>query len=105
MDSAGVRYHPPHVPGTVCDYAFDYSAVIPPGTGLTSGTLAVYTNTSPAQPTSDFDLGAVSPHGRRLYCQLSGGIAGNDYQLRWTAADNLGNSWARTTLLLVAQAS
>lgn len=99
------RYDPPHPPGEVCNYALDFSPIIPLGVGINSGTIAVSLNTNPPQATNDFTLGPVEVVGRRLYCNVAGGVAGSDYQFRWNAYDSLGNIWPRTTLVLCATAS
>ena len=121
------RYLPPHPPGESSTYALDYSAILPPGVGLVSGSLSIVTNTNPVQPaqgtmrpgtvpsglwantpaaaSTDWTQGTVTTIGRRVYCSLSGGVEGTDYQFRWSAVDTLGNSWPRTCYVLCAQAS
>ena len=99
------RYQPEHPPGESSLFAYDYSAVLPPGMGLTAATLAAYTNTNPASPSNDFTIGAVSVRGRMCWASISGGVEGTDYQLRWSATDSAGNVWPRTALILCAQTS
>ena len=100
------RYTPEFSPGESCNFGLDFSFVVPPGVGLASGTLAIYSNTAtPAASDSDFVIGPVTVRGRALYAHLSGGVAGKDYQLRWTATDTDGNSWPRTALVLCAETS
>ena len=99
------RYDPPHPPGESSTYALDYSAILPPGVGLTSGSLTIVINTNPVEPQTAWTQGAVTAIGRRLYCALSGGTEGTDYQFRWSGVDSLGNTWPRTCYVLCAQAS
>lgn len=100
------RYTPEHPPGEQCNYGLDYSFVIPPGVGIQSGSLLIFTNTAnPAAADSDWTKGTVYVRGRAIYCNLTGGVAGTDYQLRWTVTDTEGNIWPRTTLQLCAETS
>lgn len=100
------RYSPEHPPGESCSFGLDYSAIVPVGVGLSSGTLNILTNTAtPADASGDWTIGAVKVQGRALYANLSGGVAGTDYQLKWTALDTAGNTWPRTTLVLCADTS
>jgi hypothetical protein len=100
------RYSPEHPPAESCNFGLDYSFVIPPGVGIASGSLAIFTNTvPPAAADTDWTKGAVTVRGRAIYANLSGGIEGKDYQLRWSATDTEGNVFPRTTLVLVAQTS
>jgi len=100
------RYIPEKDPAESCNFGLDYSFILPVGVGIESGTLDILTNTAdPQEASSDFTICPVTPRGRAIYAMLSGGIAGRDYQLRWTATDTLGNVWPRTCLLLVAPTS
>lgn len=100
------RYTPEHPPGENCSFGVDFSFVIPPGVGLVSGTLAILTNTAaPIDATADWTIGAVTVRGRALYAMLTGGVAGTDYKLVWTANDTQGNVWPRTCLVLCAETS
>ena len=100
------RYTPEHPPGESCNFGLDYSFVIPPGVGISRGTLVIYENTFDHPVASpDWSVGEVQVFGRTLYAFLSGGIDGRDYQLVWTAYDNLGNVWPRTVLVLCAATS
>jgi hypothetical protein len=99
----GNRYFPAHPPGESCEFALDYSAIIPYGVGIASGTLEIVTNTNPVEAQSDWTQGTVQIIGRRVYCDCSGGVEGTDYQIRWTATDTQGNTWPRTCLVLCAQ--
>jgi|SRR5215471_9460788 len=99
------RYTPEHAPGEQCDYGLDFSFVIPPGVGITTGDLAIFTNVANPVESADFTIGPVTVQGRTIYANLSGGVAGTDYQLRWNATDTDGNSWPRTALVLCAQTS
>jgi hypothetical protein len=84
----------------------DFSFIIPIGVGISSGTLAIFTNTAnPTPADSDWQKGPVTIRGRAIYANLAGGVEGTDYQLRWSAADSQGNTWPRTTLVLCAQTS
>lgn len=100
------RYSPEHPPGESCSFGLDYSFILPVGVGLEDGQLAILTNTAaPADASADWTIGAVQVRGRALYAMLSGGVAGTDYQLKWTARDTAGNTWPRTTLVLCADTS
>ena len=84
----------------------DFSFVVPPGVGLASGSLTIWTNlVPPEQDTTDWTIGPVAVWGRVLYASLTGGVEGADYQLRWVAIDTDGNKWPRTALQLCAQTS
>jgi hypothetical protein len=84
----------------------DFSFVLPPGVGITAGSVAQWTNTpGNVQQTSDLTLGAVEVRGRAVYAEVTGGIEGTDYQLRWQITDTAGNTWERTGLILCAQTS
>lgn len=99
------RYLPEHDTAEACYFGLDYSFVIPAGLTITSATLSILTNTNPPQPSSDWQQGAVEFTGRAVYCWLSGGVRGTDYQLRWVATDSQGNVWPRVTLCLCAETS
>jgi hypothetical protein len=100
------RYTPEHPPGESCKFGLDYSFLIPPGVGLTGGSVSLWTNlVTPTDASSDWSIGPVTVQGRTLYAQLSGGVEGKDYQVRWVATDTQGNSWPRTCLILCAQTS
>jgi hypothetical protein len=100
------RYLPSHPQGQSCQYALDFSAILPPGVGLASGLLTLTSNTVPPAPVpGDFVQGPVQINGRRLYASLSGGVTAKDYRLTWAGVDSLGNNWVRTCLLLCAQTS
>ena len=74
--------------------------------GIVTGALAILTNgANPADASADWTIGPVIVHGRALYAMLSGGVAGTDYQLKWTAVDTAGNTWLRTALVLCAATS
>jgi hypothetical protein len=100
------RYSPEHPPGETCAFGLDYSFLIPPGVGITSGSVTIWTNTvSPTSAAADWTIGPVSILGRAIYATLSGGVEGKDYQIRWVAKDTEGNTWPRTTLVLCSQTS
>jgi hypothetical protein len=100
------RYTPEHPPGEACAFGLDFSFVIPPGVGIASGSLSIWKNiVPPVEDTTDWTIGAIQVRGRAVYCQLSGGVEGNDYQLRFSATDTEGNVWNRTALILCAQTS
>lgn len=99
------RYSPEVPPGERSTFGMDFSFLVPPGVGLTSGTLTVWTNVAAPTQSSDFTIGTVSVRGRVLYATLQGGVEGKDYQLRWVATDTAGNVWPRTALALCAQTS
>ena len=100
------RFTPEHPPGESCNFGIDFSFIVPPGVGLSSGSLAIFTNSAvPVPADADWQKGAVNVRGRALYAMLSGGVAGTDYQLKFTAVDTAGNTWPRTALVLCADTS
>lgn len=95
------RYTPEHPPGETSLFGLDFSPIIPVGVGIKSGTLAIFTNLAvPTDASADWTIGPVMVRGRAIYASLSGGLAGLDYQLRWSATDTLGNVWPRIALIL-----
>ena len=100
------RYTPEHPPGEECNFGMDFSFIVPPGVGLESGSLAIWTNrVPPVDDSANWTIGAVSVRGRAVYALVSGGVEGTDYQFRWVATDTAGNIWPRTALCLCAQTS
>jgi hypothetical protein len=100
------RFTPEHPPGESCSFGLDYSFIIPVGVRIESGTLAIFTNTAAPTPAdADWTVGPIEVRGRAIYANLSGGVAGTDYQLKFTAVDSAGNVWPRTTLVLCADTS
>ena len=100
------RYTPEHPPGESCLFGMDYSFVLPPGVGIAAGSIDILTNTNPPMPAAfQWNIGPVQTRGRAIYCQLSGGMEGIDYQIRWTATDTKGNVWPRVALVICAQTS
>ena len=100
------RFFPEHPPGESCKFGIDFSVIVPVGGGLASGALAILTNTAaPADASADWTIGPVVVRGRALYAMLAGGVAGTDYQLKFTAVDTAGNTWPRTALVLCADTS
>jgi len=83
----------------------DVSPRLPPGAAVASGALAIFTNTANPAPSSDFTVGDVAIEGNVVYARMSGGVAGNDSQLRWTVTDTGGNTFVVTTLMLCALTS
>ena len=100
------RFNPEHPPGESCKFGVDFSFVIPPGIGIESGSLSILTNTAtPVDASDQWTIGPVMVRGRALYAMLAGGVAGTDYQLKFTALDTAGNTWPRTALVLCAETS
>lgn len=99
------RYIPEHPPGDQATYGMSYDVVFPRCVGITSGTLAIFTNVANPIPSTDFSIGTVQVQGRALYASLVGGVSGTDYQLRWTANGTDGSIATRTALVLCAQTS
>lgn len=100
------RYTPEHPPGEVCRFGLDYSFLIPPGVGISSASVELWTNTpGDVQPSHDWVIGPVQIVGRTIFAEMTGGIEGTDYQVRWSATDTHGNTWPRTALVLCAQTS
>ena len=100
------RYTPEHPPAESASFGMDFSFIIPPGVGIDDAGLDIFTNTAPpVAADTDWTKGTVTILGRTVYAQLSGGVEGKDYQLRWMARDTSGNTWRRTALILCAQTS
>jgi hypothetical protein len=100
-----VRYRGDFAPGESCNVGMDFSFVVPPGVGLSTGSLAVWTNRVPPVQSPDFTIGTVYVRGRAVYAAVTGGVEGTDYQFRFSATDTEGNVWPRTALLLCTQTS
>ena len=88
-------------------FGMDFAPLIPPGVGIKSGTLKIFTNASPARARRRrLDRHrAVTWLDRTLYATLGGGKSGVDYMLTWTATDTQGNVWPRSALVLCAPTS
>jgi hypothetical protein len=100
------RYTPEHSPSESCVFGMDFSAVIPPGVGIASGSIEIATNTvPPLAADGDWSIGAVQVRGRTLYATLSGGKSGTDYLISWVAVDTGGNVWPRGALVLCGPTS
>jgi hypothetical protein len=101
------RYTPEHPPGESCTFGMDFSMVIPPGVGINTGSVDIWTNRpgNVVEASADWSIGSVIVRGRALYCTLSGGVLGMDYQIRWTATDTDGNVWPRIATVLCAYTS
>ena len=100
------RYTPAWAPGEVSLIGMDFSYVIPPGIGIANGTVHFFNNLAvPIASDTDFTIGPVQVLGRVLYCNLSGGAEGKDYQVLWTATDTQGSVYPRTALLGCAPTS
>jgi hypothetical protein len=101
------RYHPEMNGGEISVFGMDFSYVIPPGVGIQSGSLQIYTNTNPPEPSTLLTAGAVSWYGRTLYATISGtdGATGYDFLLEWVATDTQGNRWPRLAMVLCANSS
>lgn len=99
------RYIPEHPPGDSSTFGMSFDVVFPRDAGITSGSLAIFTNVATPAASSDFTVGPVQVQGRALYATLTGGTLGTDYQLRWTASGTDGSIATRTALVLCAQTS
>ena len=77
------RYNPEHPPGESCSFGLDLSFILPVGVSIASGSIDILTNTAtPTDASSDWTIGPVNVRGRAIYANLSGGVAGTDYQLK-----------------------
>ena len=100
------RYSPEWASGDAAMVGMDWSALIPPGVGISAGSLIIQRNTNPPTVSvGDFTTGPVGVTGRATYARLAGGVSGTDYRLVWTANDTDGNVWNRTALMLCAPTS
>ena len=99
------RYTPEWAPGEKANLGLDFSYVVPRGVGIASGSLAAFTNAATPAASSDFQIGPVTVRGRAIYATVSGGVAGRDYQMRWSATDTQGNVWPRVALMLCSLTS
>lgn len=95
------RYVPAKPAGERAVFALNYDAVLPRLAVIKSGTVQVRTNTATPADDGSWTVGAVTIRGRALYADLSGGKAGTDYLLTWTATDDANNVWPRTAACLV----
>lgn len=86
-------------------FGISFETLFPAGVGIATGALVIFTNVANPQQSSDFTVGAINVQGRILYAMLSGGVAGTDYQLRWTASGTDGSVATRTALVLCAETS
>ena len=84
----------------------DFSFILPPGTAITSVSINIFRNIQPPVA-ADADWTVSTPFilDRAVYCMLSGGVEGNDYQIRWHITDSQNNVWNRTAMVLCAQTS
>ena len=64
------RYTPEIVPGESCNIGMDFSFVIPPGVGIDSGTVVIFTNTATPSASADLLMGEVTVSGP-LACPVS----------------------------------
>ena len=71
----------------------------------TTGEGLIGTAVMGAGPGSAYLALGTAVEGRAVYARLQGGVAGQDYQLRWVIGDTAGNIWTRTALLLCAPTS
>lgn len=100
------RYEPPHAAGERVSFGMDFSQVIPEGIGITTSSLAIFTNTQPPiAADADWSTGSSYTRGRAAFQILSGGKDGVDYLLQWTVTDTRSNIWVRTALILCAATS
>jgi hypothetical protein len=99
------RISPEFAPGESSLVGLDVSPRLPPGAVVASAALAIFSNVANPAPSSDFTVGEVLLEGNIVYARLSGGVAGNDSQLRWTITDTDGNTFMITVLMLCALTS
>jgi hypothetical protein len=100
------RFEPEKDPAEVASFGMDFSPILAPGVGISSASLAIFTNVAvPVPADSDWTVGSVQVQGRVVYAVLGGGKAGIDYRLQFTATDTDGNVWPRTALILVSSTS
>ena len=60
---------------------------------------------APTDASADRTIGPATVDGRALYAMLTGGVAGTDHQLKFTAVGTAGKTWPRTALVLCAETS
>ena len=100
------RYSPEHPPQESCLFGMDFSYILPVGVSISGGQLDIFQNVvPPVAADADWTKGPMQNRGRVIYCNLTGGVEGKDYQLRWEVWDTAGNTWQRTGLVLCAQTS
>lgn len=100
------RYLPSHPQGETFTFGMDFSACVPLGVGISSGTLNILTNVvPPVDVTDQWTVSAVRILDRALYATVSGGTDGTDYRFVWTATDNNGEIYPRTALCLCSTTS
>lgn len=102
------RRYAAHPPGETCYFGMDFSTVLPRTSAISAASVLVFTNTFVTAPVESpaWTVGPVKvAGGRRVFALFSGGVEGTDYQVRWTIADQVGNVFIRTAMVLVAQTS
>lgn len=99
------RYTPSHPAGQSLVYGLDFSAILPPGVTIQQGSASIQYNTVPPTIATDMVATGLPIMGRRLYATISGGGAGRDYRINFSATDSLGNTLLRSVLLLCAGTS
>jgi len=105
--NGGFQRYRTHPPDETHVFMMDFSLVIGRGISLAAPSLRFFTNTvPPVAADQDWTVYKTpSVLKRAIYATIGGGKDGTDYQLRWTVDDTQGNTWARTTLVLVARTS
>jgi hypothetical protein len=112
------RYHPEWSPGDQGSIGMDFSALIPPGVGITFGALFILTTTD-ADASTDFTAANYVPAvgvdvgyfktaiaDRIVYVpDLKGGIEPKDYQFQWEVTTSAGDLISRAVMLLCADTS
>jgi hypothetical protein len=99
------RYSPEWSPLDTGNVGMDFSMLVPPGVGILDGSLQIFLNIPNPVPSTDFAMGDFQIRDRTVYVQISGGVEGTDYQLRWFIETTDGARFLRTALLLCAQTS
>lgn len=99
------RRYSSFAPGESSLFGMDFSFCLSPEAQVVSAALAVFTNTFAPTPALEWRVGPVMVRRSVVYAQLSGGLEGGDYRLRWTVTDSDGNVWPRTALVLVTATS
>lgn len=98
------RYEPSHPPGEVCLFGMDFSFLLPMGVGIGFAQLNIFNNTFLSPDVSaDWVIGPVTVSGRRVWTLLQGGVAGSDYELRFSITTTDGDIFPRSGLVLCSQ--
>jgi hypothetical protein len=92
----------PAMPTERAVYELDFVDWLPVGATIASATVAVETNTSPPVTSASLvPLGPVVVNGTKVAIPLTGGVAGRDYLISYTAELSDGGHVTRSAALFI----